>query len=322
MNDDFLSEHRERPRPEFARALRERIDEQGRDGSRAGAGWLVPRWAAGLATAAVLVTLTFSFPGARAAARDFLDLFRIQRFAAVPIDPARIAQLKSGDLDIKALLSDDVEVLKEPGEPLAVESVEAAAQIAGIKARVPTVLPRGTAQPEIFVKGDAGARLTADTAKLRTVMNALEIHDLEVPERLDGASVEVKVPSSVVLKYGRGSDSLTLVQSRSPEIALPEGVDLAQLGEVGLRIAGLSPTEAHTFAQSVDWHSTLLVPVPANAASFREVNVQGATGLLVTTSGSRGGRRSVVLWSDGDMVYALSGGASTSELVEMANSLQ
>jgi hypothetical protein len=108
-------------------------------------------------------------------------------------------------------------------------------------------------------------------------------------------------------------------------------VDLPQLGEIALRIVGMAPDEAHRFAQSIDWTSTLLVPVPANASSFREVEVRGTTGLLVTTSGSgtlntpKGPmtipQGSMLVWAEGDMVYAMNGTGSIA-LVDMANSLQ
>ena len=73
---------------------------------------------------------------------------------------------------------------------------------------------------------------------------------------------------------------------------MPTGLDLARVGEIGLRIAGLSPSEAHRFAQSVDWHGTLVVPVPADVSSFSEVSVHGHKGLLVETKHQRLSRES------------------------------
>ena len=91
----------------------------------------------------------------------------------------------------------------------------------------------------------------------------------------------------------------------------------------------MSAAEAHRFAQSIDWHSTLLVPVPANVSSFREVQVQGNKALLVTTTGQDtgphrhfGGSGSFLMWADGEMVYCLCGNLAELELTEMANSLQ
>jgi hypothetical protein len=330
MNDDFLKDFREDPRPEFARSLHERIDAP-----------VPPRrtfafpawkpaltWAGGLAA----LVLLFSFPSVRATAQEFLDLFRVKRFIAVPFDPARIAALKRDGVDLRHLLADDVEVLKEPGRPRQVDSTAEAGGLAGIRPVEPTAIPNGTEAPEIRVQGEGKVRLTADTAKLRMLLDALELKDVEIPAQLDGAVVTIDVPSAIVMNYKRGGDVISFVQARSPEIALPEGVDLSQLGEIGLRIAGMPADEAASFARSVDWHGTLLVPVPANAASFREINVQGTTGLLITTGGTGGApvrsgpnrerQRSIVLWSEDGMVYALSGGAASVDLVEMANSVQ
>src|SRR5262249_11428957 len=93
VNDDFLSQDREEPRPEFAQALRERLRQVSpapdpeRPGTRRTAARLLPA----LAAAGALAALTFAFtlPPVRAAARSFLDLFRVKRFVAVPVDPDR-----------------------------------------------------------------------------------------------------------------------------------------------------------------------------------------------------------------------------------------
>jgi hypothetical protein len=124
---------------------------------------------------------------------------------------------------------------------------------------------------------------------------------------------------------------MSFVQAKSPEVTLPDGVNLSDLGLIALRIAGLSPSDAKQFAATVDWHTTFIVPVPANAASFRQVGIGNTTGLLVTTGGtgatsvrgSDGGRQhSILLWSDGDMVYALQGGPAGTDLIEFATGLK
>jgi hypothetical protein len=81
------------------------------------------------------------------------------------------------------------------------------------------------------------------------------------------------------------------MQSNSPEIAIPPGVDIVELAEVGLRVLGLDAGEARHIATSTDWRSTLLVPVPLNASTFRQVTVRGNQGLLITMSGQECQRR-------------------------------
>jgi len=331
MDDEFLYEFRKDPLPEFARNLRNKLNQEWETDS------VYSRrvWRPVLALMGLLAVgaALLSFPSVRAAAQQFLDLFRVQRFVAISIDPNRIAQieeLQNGKLDLKALLSRDVQVLKDPGEPQAASDVEAASKMAGMEVRLPLVLPEGMTQTGIQVVGEGLARLTADTSKLASILESLDINDVQIPNQLNGAVITVHVPPSVTVTYSRGKAQARLMQANSPEITLPGGVFLPDLAEIGLRVAGLSVDEARRLAYSVDWHSTLMVPVPANAASFREVELRGTKGLLIETHA--GNRKtndnqprmrpaSILLWTEGSKVYALSGTVRSIELVEMANAL-
>jgi hypothetical protein len=331
MNDDFLTQFREEPRPEFEARLAERLRHiEPATAPQPRAAWLKPAFAAVL-LAAGFVGL-FSVPGVRAAAQDFLDLFRVKRFVAVAVDPERIEQLQSGRVTVETLLAENVEVLTPRTEPVAVGTVDEASQLVAAQLLVPTLVHDTDEAPKISVLGERRARMKADVARLRGLLDALGVSDVEIPAALDGATVDVRVPAAVTMRYeDKGKWVATFTQARSPEIDLPPGVDLAALGEIGLRIAGMSAGEARDFASKVDWHGTLLVPVPATAGEFREVDVRGTTGLLVridASNAARGGEnggeapRTILLWSEGGMIYAMSSRMHSVEVIEMANALQ
>jgi hypothetical protein len=103
---------------------------------------------------------------------------------------------------------------------------------------------------------------------------------------------------------------------------LPQGTDLPLLAEIGLRVLGFEPNEARRFANSIDWRTTLLVPVPASVANFHEVDIGGSKGLLIETAGTSGPRMSQLLWSAGGSVFALIGDVRPEEMFEMARSTQ
>ena len=87
MNDDFLSRFREEPRPGFTEGLERRLAEiDSVEAERRSRGpWaLRPALAGALAVAAIV--MAFTLPPVHTVAREFLDLFRVQRFAAVPVD--------------------------------------------------------------------------------------------------------------------------------------------------------------------------------------------------------------------------------------------
>jgi len=331
VSDDFLSRLREEPRPELATGLKRRLDEIETEAvGRARRPWLLrPAFAGALAVAALAVA--FTLPPVRVAAREFLDLFRVQRFAAVPVDPERLDRLRTGGIDLKTFVGDQIEVLDPAQEPEIVESPELASALAGVDVRLPSAPPRDTTLTEVAVVRPGAFRIRIDTTKLGELAALVGVEDARIPASWDGATVEVHAPPGVALRYDRGGSRFVLVQSPGPEVALPGGVDLAELGALGLQMAGMSAEEARLFAARIDWRTTLLVPIPAEGGSFREVEVRGRKGLLVSgrqpektaeDGTKRPGRwHSVLLWADEDRVYAAAGPGHGLEVLEMAESI-
>jgi hypothetical protein len=333
MSDDFLSRLREEPRPELAEGLGRRLAEIDRTETERRTrrrSTLRPAFAGALVV--VAIAAAFTLPPVRAVAREFLDLFRVQRFAAVPVDTERLERLHEGGVDLKALVGDQIEVLEEPQEPEAVESLELASALAGVDALEPAAPPQDSSFAGFAVARPGAFRVHLDVEKLRDLAEAVGVEDPRVPSAWEGATMEIHAPPAVVMRYQRETSEFVLMQSRGPEVALPEGVDLAELGALGLEMAGMSAEEARLFAARIDWRSTLLVPIPAEGGNFREVEVRGRKGLLVSgrheprtqADGTirRGGWHSVLLWSDEDRVYAAAGPGHGLEVLEMAQSLE
>ena len=323
MDDNFLHDMRADPPPDFEERLRATLRSQtavDRIGNLAR--WPVLRIGA-VAASGVFAVLLFLLPSVRASAQAFLDLFRVVNFTAVPIDETRIAQLNDRGIDIAQIIGDHVDVVTDPGPPQRFLSVEAAGAAAGFEVRQPAALPPGLALTGIDVVGARAVRITGNTATLQQVLDALGIGDLTAPTELDGETAEVEVPALVNLGYDYADQHVDFLQGMHPEVTLPAGVDLPRLGELGLRILGLETREAHNLAQAVDWRTTLIVPVPATATAFRQVEVRGHRALLVETAGTTGTRAvNVVLWSDGERVYGLNGQLRRDTLLQMANAVQ
>ncbi len=240
------------------------------------------------AAAALLIAL--SFPAVRTVAQQFLDLFRVQRFVAVSADPERlkqIARIANEGFDVKSLLSRNVKVVKEPTELQPVESVAAAEQLTGLTVQLPATLPRDVVQEQmVVVRERVPWSLPLTLPCCRTSWTRWTLRDVLVPQQLNGAVVKIRMPPQVITKYQRnGMAQALLMQAASPEISLPPGVHLPEIVEIALRILGMSLDEARQYAYSIDWHGTLLVPVPADVASFREVDVGTSQGLLIESNG-------------------------------------
>lgn len=330
MDDEFLHEWRRPPSQAFAAKLKARLDaaDERAQVRRARASKL-----AALAATVAVVAVAFSLPAVRAGAQAFLDFFRVTTFAGVPFDPQRFAAIDSRGLDLSQVLGAPVQI-STTGSKTSFATLEEAGDAAGIRARAPAWLPAGYSLAQAAVTPALTVRAHASGARLQSVLDTLAIDDVTVPAALDGAEITANVPAMVEAQYANGRTSVTLLQARTPEVAFPAGLDLPVLAEIGLRILGLDRAEAQRLAYSVDWRSTLLVPIPLNAAVFREVDVQGNRGLMIESvepnavtepvdATAPGGRhRAMLLWSSGGQVFALHGALRTQDALEIAQSMQ
>jgi hypothetical protein len=312
------------PDPEFAERLRARLRQQPMRHTRHARRPLA-KLAAGIAVAAG-IGFALTVPGVRAKAGSFLALFREVTFVAVPIEPGQALERTAG-LDIPNLIGDRVQVI-EQNAPVSVVSREAASASAGFHAQMPTVLPEGTILTEIKVSGRNVVRVTADTTRLRQLLDVLGLRDVDVPEELDGEAAMITLKPMVMTEFVQGERRAALMQGPIPEVLMPAGVDLAQLGEIGLRMMGLPAPEAREFARKVDWKTTLVVPVPPMATRFRQVVVDGSQGVEIEgpiidpETRVEKGNWNLLLWSKGGQVYGIRSTMRFNDVLAMANSLQ
>jgi hypothetical protein len=109
-----------------------------------------------------------------------------------------------------------------------------------------------------------------------------------------------------------------MMQTASPLIDYPDDVDPQALGQALLQVLGMSESDASALAQEIVWTDTLLLPIPENVATFREVTLDGGSmGIALT---SLEGDLAGVLWQRDGIVYTLAG-ADIDYLIEIANSL-
>jgi hypothetical protein len=330
MDDRFLHEQREAPRAGWGRALREHLRGV-EDAAETRRSRLRPVLEGAFTVAAVAVA--FTFPAVRVAAQNALDLFRVRSFAGVEIDESRIEQLRrlndDTSRDPAMLVFDEQEVLQDPGKPVEHPSADLAGSAAGLpRLLTPGTLPSGFRFEKAVVEGEGAVRLTVRTERLREMLAVLGLNDVRVPQGFDGQTITVRKPAVVSQRFTNGTRTIGVVEAMSPEVMLPPGADLEALGELGLRVLGLDAAEARRVAASVDWRSTLLVPVPTSAGSFRLVDVNGHRALFIRTNpepkadGTRGRRGALVMWSDGGRVHAVQGDIGPEELLEFAQSLR
>jgi Putative zinc-finger len=308
-----------------------------------------PAWGAAFAFA--LLAVAMSFAPVRSWGQRLLAMLRVEKVEVVPVTvpvPDVQTQERASKM-LGQLISDNVVVTMAPGKPQDVASAEEASRLAGFQVRVLTA--RDDA-PHFDVEGEQAFHLTLNRDRLQSIFDELGRSDIQLPNSVDGAEVAVHIPKGVVVRYGSASDKATqdtidqagqaaksgdfsavgqtdlknflvLAQIPSPTVSVPPSLNIAQVAEAGLELAGLSAEDAQDFVQSVDWTSTLVIPVPREGGTFQKEPVDGVEGTLISMP-ARGKRPAgySLIWIKNGIIYSLSGAGDASNSLTLADSLE
>lgn len=314
-----------------------------------------PRWrpAWGLAAAAMAVAVLVGVGPVRLLAQRVLAMLRVQKIAVVSIDPTTLMSGSEPDSRpyrlINQFFADNVVVTIDPGKPTVVPTVTKAAHLAGYPIRI--IGDLGAPQ-RVEVSGEAEFQMTVNRDRVETLLDEVGRSDIRIPESANGVLIAVHIPKIVFSMYGdcpvrrtsgdlnprsraeelaqrkmerladaKNTNCTYLVQAPSPTVSVPPELNMSEIAEAALELAGMSPAEAHSFCETVDWSSTLVVPVPRNSSSSENVSVDGVEGTLITETLSQGNRYSL-LWIKNGVIHSLMGQGSSSDALTLAASLR
>ena len=303
---------------------------------------LRPAW--GAAALAAVIVILVSFAPARTWAQKVLAMFRVEKITVVPVD---LNTLRGPNGDTTAgtmlgqMISDSV-VVTLHGDPQAATTQDDAGRKAGYKVRL---LSTRTDQPQITVAGEQAFHMTVNRDRAQAVLDEAGRSDLILPASLDGATIAVQIPHAVVARYGicpsekpktssdgqaapgspnvDYSNCVVVAQVPSPTVSVPPNFNIGQLVELGLQAGGMSAQQAHDFCQTVDWTSTLVLPLPRFVNSYQTVTVDGVEGTLIDLPrlGSRRPAGYTLMWVKDGFIYTVMGFGNASSAVPLAESL-
>ncbi|HTX93312.1 MAG TPA: hypothetical protein VMC09_19000 [Anaerolineales bacterium] len=298
-----------------------------------------PLLRAGLAIVLALAVM-LSFPQGRALADQILNLFRVQQVVVVPVDFTGMQQLTGNSTigkQVSDLISDSVTMQQKPGDPVTATDAAQASQLAGFTVRVPPAMTPS----RISVENGAAFTIKVDVAKAQALLNEAGRPDLVLPTSIDGSDVSVTIPASATVAFGtcpdpaaqdnpadlgttagrKYPDCIILAEIPTPTVSAPAGLDIAQLAQLGLEFSGMTSDQAAAFTQTVDWTSTLVIPLPKNAATYQQVMVDGVNGTLIQRPADDAPQYAL-LWVKNGIIYAISSlGTNSQQALDIANSL-
>ncbi len=282
---------------------------------------------AALATAAILM-VALMFPPVQTWAAQVLGLFRVQQITLLPVDFSSLGadpEERTGAL-LSEMLSDNVKS-DITGEAKEVATWDEAAATSGFTVRTPAFIE--SAPTTIRLSQGATMEITLDAQRLRDLVSALGRDDINIPDSLTGDVLNVEVPQGVQAVWGNCAveseegDCTSLIQIPSPTVSTPADLDMAAMGQLYLEFLGMSKEEAANISSTLDWSSTLVIPVPSNEADFEDVTVDGVAGTLIRSQRGRyntGGY--MLIWVRDGIIYALNGSGNSAEGLAIANSMK
>jgi len=294
---------------------------------------LRPALATGLIIALfALFALALTVPSIRAAAVEFLGLFRVQQIEVVEFNPANLPQnLDNSIRNLDQLLADEVKI-EESGDPVEVANAAEASALAGFN----VILPQGLqGDTRLTVQPETTASFTVNLALWQGLLEEVGRSDIQIPAELDGQTLTFHADKSVTfaagtclldkkdyeeVPYERRNCTL-LIQTPSPTIDAPPTLPIHEIGQAALQLLGMSAEEAASFSAKIDWTTTLLIPVPSGS-DYREVTVQGVPGTIFFGRYEEARTQYNLMWVKDGIVYSLSGPGGVSDALELANSLK
>jgi hypothetical protein len=284
------------------------------------------RWRPVLAALALvaLVVVAFTFEPVQVAARDFLSIFRVRDFAVVPVGPEEREQIREAAelLEQNFFLSEPT-VLVEP-EERTVSTPEEASAVVGFAVRTPSYLPDWLGPLDGLQVSTQGVGLfDVDLEMARSLFEMLELDPALLPDSLGEEPLEFVLPPMAAQTWTHeGRTAMTFIQVPSPTIDYPEDVDPQALGTAALQLLGMDQIEAERLSQSIDWTNTLVLPIPTDISSFREVAIDGTRGLLISERYDEHGSHTALMWQRDGIVYFLGGDLSDDLIMDVADSIE
>lgn len=282
-----------------------------------------PAWI-GLAVVLILA-LSLAIPSVRAAAINFLGLFRVQQIQLVEFDLNELPDdYETTFSKFEDMLVDRIKI-ENLGEPRALNDAAEASQAAGFDVRLPT---NPSTDWELSYQPGERISFEADVDLMQLVLDELGQSDLQIPKEMDGSQITAELPASIVAKTGNCArdasyrdNCVVFMQLPAPTVEAPPGLDVRILGEVYLRLIGMTPDNARKLSEQIDWSTTLVLPIPKQAA-YQEVTVDGVKGYLVKEQGYGNYPHYTLIWVKDDFAYSISGRGSAAMAIQAADSLE
>ncbi len=266
--------------------------------------------------AAVMLTTCLAFQPVRAAISNTLLIFRANDLKSINITLNDIMEIKdelsksNAEIDIK-----DMGKIKTIGNyERKMISIEEAKALTDFEAAFPSGLPNTNMQIDTI--SPFTMEFTLNVPSINKLLKSFGAKTL-LPESIDGKTFTVDFPRVINMQYyGVEMGSIYMIQTKSPEIKAPEGVNPDDIYNSLISMPILPENIKQQLIDAKDWQNTLYIPVFDSKS--QEVSINGAKGYIVDPDS----QYKNIVWYNKGVLYSISGPMSQDELIKIANSVR
>lgn len=241
----------------------EGADVLGRQNKPGATRWV--RYVGGVAAAAAVVGLVWLTPAHRALA-DALNVFQVQTVSGATVSSAQLTRMmdtlsQGGRVSLKHYGS----ITPTPAGPA--------------RTMAPSALPSAAGLPDLWPAIWNSQSMAHVTAGQRVTfrLNVPHINQLILasggthlfPRAVNGVPFTLTVPEEATLHTVQGAVTYGLIELREPSLAVPSGIDLAQVRDALMNLPFLPPALQDSVASIANWRHTLVLPVQSANQNIR-----------------------------------------------------
>jgi hypothetical protein len=274
---------------------------------------------AAAACAVLLVTAGVTVEPVKAALSSALSIFRVENVKGITItleDMQQIQQkLSSGQGEISL---DKMGSIKMQGGERRTSSQEEVKNLTDFAVAFPSAL-KGTT-PTINIVQPRTIDFTLNVDNVNQIMKSYGAAKL-LPGSIDGKTFKVDFASIAAINYSISGKPIEIIQTKSPEITVPEGVNVDEVYNAVVDMP-IIPQNLQAQLKSIkDWKNTIYIPVVESKAT--EVDINGAKGYMATDkSNSDSTPETQVIWYNKGVIYSVSGKVDSKEILSIARSMK
>lgn len=271
------------------------------------------------ACAALLVTACVTVQPVKTALASALSIFRVENVKGINItleDMQEIQQkLSSGKGEISL---DKMGSIVVNGGHKRVSSQEDVKNLADMNVAFPSLL--SSEIPNINVVEPTSIDFTLNVENVNEIMKSFGATKL-LPGNIDGKTFKIDFASQVTMNYSVNGKPIAIMQTKSPEITVPEGVNVDEVYNAVVDMPIIPQNLQSQLKGIKDWKNTLYIPVVES--EMTEVDINGAKGYMSKDyHNSEDTSESAVIWYKKNVIYVVSGRIDNEEILKIARSIK